>query len=174
MIVKRIQRDIYTKMSEEYLINKNSHKNIKSKYIVIFIFSYLEEKRKLEIIKYNKNIQNILDIKLINYKFYLGKSLICELNRNVKVYNEYYDSISFEGEYLDGKRNGKGKEYNDFFGDLSFEGEYLKGKKNGKGYLEYNTGLTFEGDDIYDFKIKGKLAYIRDLDYEGEYFYYYK
>ena len=45
-------------------------KNIKSKYIMIFIFSHLEEKRKLEIIKYNKNIQNILDIKLINYKFY--------------------------------------------------------------------------------------------------------
>ena len=40
---------------------------------MIFIFSHLEEKRKLEIIKYNKNIQNILDIKLINYKLYAGK-----------------------------------------------------------------------------------------------------
>ena len=64
-------------------------KNIKSKYIMIFIFSHLEEKRKLEIIKYNKNIQNILDIKLINYKFYQGKSLIYELNGNAKEYNEY-------------------------------------------------------------------------------------
>ena len=51
-------------------------KNIKSKYIMIFIYSHLEEKRKLEIIKYNKNIQNILDIKLINYKFYIGRNLI--------------------------------------------------------------------------------------------------
>ena len=31
-----------------------------------------------------------------------------------------------EGEYLNGKRNGKGKEYYDN-GDLKFEGEYLNG-----------------------------------------------
>ena len=77
-----------TKISEEYLINKNSLKNIKSKYITIFVFSYIKEKRKLDIIKYNKNIQNLLDIKIINYKFNLRKSLIYELNGNVKEYNE--------------------------------------------------------------------------------------
>ena len=52
----------------------------------------------------------------------------------------------FEGEYLNGKRNGKGKEYNDN-GELIFEGEYLNGKRwNGKG-KEYNDddGLIFEG-----------------------------
>ena len=39
----------------------------------------------------------------------------------------------FEGEYLNGKRNGKGKEY-DYYGNLIFEGEYLNGKRwNGKG-----------------------------------------
>ena len=48
----------------------------------------------------------------------------------------------FEGEYLNGKRNGKGKEYN-INGKLIFQGEYLNGKRwNGKGYnkeghLEY-------------------------------------
>ena len=31
----------------------------------------------------------------------------------------------FEGEYLNGKRNGKGREYNDEI--LIFEGEYLNG-----------------------------------------------
>ena len=36
--------------------------------------------------------------------------------------------LIFEGEYLNGKRNGKGKEYNDN-GQLIFEGEYLDGKK---------------------------------------------
>jgi len=36
----------------------------------------------------------------------------------------------FEGEYLNGLRNGKGKEFS--FGTLIFEGEYLKGKKMGK------------------------------------------
>jgi len=37
----------------------------------------------------------------------------------------------FEGEYLNGERNGKGKEYYDN-GELKFEGEYLKGERNGK------------------------------------------
>ena len=42
--------------------------------------------------------------------------------------------LEFEGEYLNGKRNGKGKEYN-YEGKLLFEGEYLNGKRwNGKGY----------------------------------------
>ena len=38
----------------------------------------------------------------------------------------------FKGEYLNGKRNGKGKEY-DKFGKLIFEGEYINGERNGKG-----------------------------------------
>ena len=38
------------------------------------------------------------------------------------------NDLIFEGEYLNGKRNGKGKEYNSE-GKLIFEGEYLNGKK---------------------------------------------
>ena len=114
-------------MSAENLINTNSLKNIKSKYMMIFIFTFLDEKRKLEIIKYNKNMQNLLDIKMINYKFYKGRHIIYELNGKVKEYNEYEDKIEFEGEYLNGKINGKGKEF--YEGTLVFEGEYLNGKK---------------------------------------------
>ena len=40
---------------------------------------------------------------------------------NVKEYNNLGELI-FEGEYVEGKRNGKGKEY-DKFGKLIFEGE---------------------------------------------------
>ena len=42
---------------------------------------------------------------------------------NIKEYN-YDDELEFEGEYLNGKRNGKGKEYysND---KLLFEGNFL-------------------------------------------------
>ena len=39
--------------------------------------------------------------------------------------------IYFEGEYLNGEKNGKGKEY-DSFVRLKFEGEYLNGKRNGQ------------------------------------------
>ena len=44
----------------------------------------------------------------------------------VKEYN--FGKLIFEGEYLNGKKNGKGKEY-DFMGNLIFEGEYLNGNK---------------------------------------------
>ena len=43
----------------------------------------------------------------------------------------------FEGEYLNGKRKGKGKEYN-YYGKLEFEGEYLNGERHGKG-KEYDS-----------------------------------
>jgi len=39
----------------------------------------------------------------------------------------FYSNLIFEGEYLNGERNGKGKEYHDN-GELFFEGEFLNGK----------------------------------------------
>ena len=50
----------------------------------------------------------------------------------VKEYDSFGE-LQFEGEYLNGKRNGKGKEY--LGGTLIFEGIYLNDKKwEGKGY----------------------------------------
>jgi len=40
----------------------------------------------------------------------------------------YNDKLIFEGEYLNGQRNGKGKEYYENE-TLKFEGEYFNGKK---------------------------------------------
>ena len=45
----------------------------------------------------------------------------------------------FEGEYLNGKRNGKGKEYY-YYGKLKIEGEFLNGEKNGKIKEYYDNG----------------------------------
>ena len=45
-------------------------KGIKSKYILIKIFENLKEKKYLELIKYNKNLQEILSITLNNYIHY--------------------------------------------------------------------------------------------------------
>ena len=51
-----------------------------------------------------------------------------------KEYDISTNNMIFEGEYLNGLRNGKGKEY-DYNGKIVFEGEYLNGKRwNGKGY----------------------------------------
>ena len=38
------------------------------------------------------------------------------------------DELIFEGDYINGKRNGKGKEYN-YYDKLEFEGEYLNAKR---------------------------------------------
>ena len=54
------------------------------------------------------------------------------------------DKIEFEGEYLNGERNGKRKEYQD--NKLIFKGDYKNGKKwNGKGYDN-------SGNFIYNLK----------------------
>ena len=46
----------------------------------------------------------------------------------IKEYNKYEHNLEFEGEYLNGQKNGKGKEYY-YNNKLKFEGEYLTGKK---------------------------------------------
>ena len=52
----------------------------------------------------------------------------------------------FEGEYLNGKKHGKGKEYYDN-GKFKFEGEYINGERNGKGKeYDWNGKLEFEGE----------------------------
>ena len=41
---------------------------------------------------------------------------------------------------------------------IKFEGEYLNGEKNGKGKEYYDNGkIKFEGEYLYGFKLKGKL-----------------
>ena len=45
--------------------------------------------------------------------------------------------LKFEGEYLNGNRNGKGKEY-DEYGNIIIEGEYFNDKKNNWIDKKYN------------------------------------
>ena len=42
--------------------------NIKSSFFIKIIFSFLDNKTKLKLMKYNKSLQNKIDISLINYK----------------------------------------------------------------------------------------------------------
>ena len=133
--------------------------NSKSIYFIKKLFTFVDEKTKLDIIKYNKNMQNIMDINLINYKFYSKKYIIYEENGKGKEYNGYDDRLEFKGEYLNGKRNGKGKEYY-YGGTLYFEGEYLNGNRNGKGKEhDYKNELKFVGEYLYDYRLKFKGEY---------------
>ena len=61
--------------------------NVKSSYFIKMLFSYVDDERKLEIIKYNKTLQNKININLINYKIYSGKYLIYDKYGIVQEYN---------------------------------------------------------------------------------------
>ena len=131
-------------------------KNSKSIYFIKRLFTFVDEKNKLDIIKYNKNMQNILDINFINYKFFSDRYIIFEKNGKGKEYNKYNDTLIYEGEYLNGKKNGKGKEYYED-STLLFEGEYLNGERNGKGKEYYEDGkLKFEGEYLNGKKMEWK------------------
>ena len=66
--------------------------------------------------------------------------------------------LLFEGEYLNGRRHGKGKYYvinKKFQSELLFEGEYLYDfPRKGKFYV--NGILEYEGDFLFNRKWKGK------------------
>ena len=73
-------------------------------------------------------------------------------------------NLIYEGEFFNGKRNGKGKEYNTDE-KIIFEGDYLNGEKwNGKGmdndYLfdEFSgNGSSYEGRKY--FVLNGEKTY---------------
>jgi hypothetical protein len=157
---------------------------VKSIYIMKKIFSYLIEKKKLDIIKYNNNYKNKILAKDENsiyyYNYYRkisGKLKEIINNEEGKEY-EYIPEINkylliYKGKYLNKKRNGEGKEYK--YGQLIFEGKYLNGKRYGNG-IEYdlNGHKKFEGEYLYGIKNgKGKEYEIHEnstnLSFEGEY-----
>jgi len=129
--------------------------NCKSYFFLKIFFSFFKEGRKLDIIKYNKKLQNILDINIINYKLYSKRYILYEANGEGAEYN-YNNKLVFKGEYKNKKRNGKGKEYYNN-GIIKFEGEYLNGEKNGYG-KEYDKFcfLIFEGEYLKGTKWNGK------------------
>ena len=117
-----------------------------------------------EYYKYNKNIKNNLGITINHYKIFCSKYLITYSNGKVKEF-DYDGTLLYEGEYLNGKRNGKGKEYYD--GKLFYKGEYLNG-------LKWNGKIYSTKDNVYSEIKNGKglikiYYYDGALLYEGEY-----
>ena len=65
----------------------------------------------------------------------------------------------FEGEYLNGKRNGKAIEYDGLVNETIFEGEYLNGLRHGIGKEYYATckkESIFEGEYLKGLRWNGK------------------
>jgi len=143
---------------ENVKFEKNIEKSIESLYILKDIFSFLSERQKLNLIIYNKNLQNKLDTTIKDYKRIStkykegrrnGKGKEYDKSTNIIYLNgkrngkgiEFYSNnkIKFEGEYLNGKRIRKGKEYY-YNGKLKYEGYFLNGQRNRKGKEYYYDG----------------------------------
>ena len=56
--------------------------NIKSKYILKFFLSHINEKKKLNLVKYNKNMQTKININLLYYKNLSGNYTTIYDNNN--------------------------------------------------------------------------------------------
>ena len=124
---------IHKKMSSNIL------KNINSNYILIKIFSLLDTKQKLEIIKYNKSLQKKSEIALKDYENACGFYII---TKKEDIVWEEYDWIFtkgtnyaiFKGKIINGKKEGNGMEFY-YNKRKKFEGRYHKGiKTDGIGY----------------------------------------
>ena len=139
----------------------NLKRTVKSFYIIKDIFSFLSEKKKLEIIEYNKKLKELLGITLENYKKLSGKYIIGKRNGKGEEYTLDSNIKIFEGKYLNGKKNGKGKEFNDI-GSIIFEGEYLNGKRAaGKGFNKKGKVILIieKNGKGKEFFGNGKLKY---------------
>ena len=147
--------------------------NIKAIYFIRFYFSFINEKRKLGLIKYNKKLKSWLDINLLNYKLFSGRYIIYEENNKGKEY-DYKGNLIYEGEFKNGERNGKGLEYN-MNKNLIFKGEYLKGKRwNGNGFYSINFMYELKNGNGFVKEIIYKITKVEnliedDLVFEGNY-----
>ena len=120
--------------------NKRSIENIKSKYILKLIFDYLNKRRVLELINYNKNIQKKLDIGINDY------------------YNEYINPIIIE--IIPEKRRGI---FINYIGDennyhIFFNDEINERKKN---YISKRDNVK-KIKIILDYEVKSFKELFRD------------
>ena len=119
----------------------------------------------MELVQFNKGLQNKLIINLDDYKNISNRYKIGEKNGIVKEYLKDTNLVIFEGEYKNGKRNGKGKEFYENQ-QIKFEGEYINGKKN-YGFLYDDKGNTLF---LLEYNKGKEYYYNAQLMFKGEYY----
>ena len=68
-------------------------KNIKNVFFKKIVLSHLDERRLLKLVQYNKELQNLLDIKLKCYKMHSGKIKIGDKNGLGKELNYFNNEL---------------------------------------------------------------------------------
>ena len=141
----------------EYMI-KGKQKKIKIKENRIFTYNYEGEMEK------NK---------------YIGKGLLTEKRYIYRIKDNFYSffqEINYNGEFVNGKKNGKGKEILtniiDHRKNYEYEGNFINGLKDGYGIINYeeeNFVKRYEGFFKKDkaFQIYGIVDFKSGDKYEG-------
>ena len=105
-----------TELNKEKKESKNMFKNLKSDFFLQLLFNNLLKKKSLEIIKYNNNIKNRINISIKDYKEYseIYSSIEIEIKPvnnkygkfiNINKENEIYFHIYFNNNKKEIKRN---------------------------------------------------------------------
>ena len=148
-------------LSSNKLKAKNKFENIKSKYILLKIFDNLQKRRTLDIIKYNKNMQNRLNININNFQEYLDIYSPIEIeiipvqknfgNLDIKIAERLYkDQIR----RFVNRREGYGY-YHIFFDDDKEE--------IGRDYLKFNENIN-KIKIIINYQVKSFYELFADCD----------
>ena len=140
--------------------------DIRSIYILRRIFILLTNKKLLYLLRYNKVIQGKTKINIEDYKKEGNRIKIGGDNGYVKEYRLNTTILLFEGEYINGEKNGRGKEYYEN-GLIKFDGIYFKGKKIEGEVYDKNGRVTLI---IMKNGIGIELYYNNRNQFEGQYF----
>ena len=139
---------------------------IKSNIILKRILNGITKYKYFHLINFNKALQKRINININDYKNLTKKIKIGPRNGFGKEFKKDNEILIFEGEYINGKKSGKGQEYYEN-GQIKFEGEYFEGRKiEGKGYdNKGNEYLKIERNGKgKEYNKNGKVVF------EGEYF----
>ena len=130
--------------------SKDIFKNLKNDYFLQILFNYLFKKKSLEIIKYNKNIKNRINIRIKEYKEYseMYSSIEIEIKPvknkygkfvNIKKENEKYYHIYFNDNEEEIKRNylNKNENVSKIKIIIDYQIKSFKGLFKNSGCIEY-------------------------------------
>ena len=119
----------------------------------------------LELNANNNIINNNKQIKIYNNGRYEGQML--NGKREGKGIFYYNDGGRYEGNWKNNFKEGKGIDF--FINGNRFEGNFKKGKREGKGIVYFNDGNIYEGDWKNDKREgKGIFYFIDGGRYEGD------
>ena len=138
------------KVSINQIKSKDKFANLRSDFFIKILFDYLNNKKLLYIVKYNKLIKKRINININNYKEYSEKYSSIEIE--IKTVNNKY------GQFINIKKENE-KYYHIYFNNNK---EEIK-----RNYLNKNENVE-KLKIIIDYQIKsfkGLFAYCRDIEY---------